>query len=185
MKNRGKMGPKIDHFSDCLGDGVGFDLGPIWGPCWADFRTPNQKNMLKKTSKNMSAKKLCNQKKGHATPPSSLKGKIPNPKGKRNNSKSQRQQGSGIRDTPLVPGGTVADFTQACKKLHARCEGELTQLQACSARLVNGRLPKQMPMLGTTFRLSFYIPVDRTTCLGCQQHYIGAVLIVPGRSKTL
>ena len=49
----------------------------------------------------MPAKKLCKTKKGHAVTP-------PCPPLKEQS--QDYQQGQGIRDTPLVPGGTVADL---------------------------------------------------------------------------
>ena len=48
MKNRPKMGPKINPFSDCLGDGCrlrfGADSGTILGPMLGRFSDPKSKN---------------------------------------------------------------------------------------------------------------------------------------------
>ena len=54
MKNRPKMDPKSNFFSDCLGDGCrlrfGADLVTILGPMLGRFSDPkSKKNMLKKT----------------------------------------------------------------------------------------------------------------------------------------
>ena len=73
MKNRPKMGPKINIFSDCLGDGCrlrfGADLGTILGPMLGRFSDPkSKKNMLKKYQKN-DRKKVVRSILGHASRP--------------------------------------------------------------------------------------------------------------------
>ena len=62
MKNRPKMGPKINLFSDCLGDGCrlrfGADLGSILGPMLGRFsHVKLKKNVMKNISKKMIGKK--------------------------------------------------------------------------------------------------------------------------------
>ena len=62
MKNRPKMGHKINLFSDCLGDGCrlrfGADLGTILGPMLGRFSDPKakQKHVEKTATKNTNQK---------------------------------------------------------------------------------------------------------------------------------
>ena len=65
MKNRPKMGPKIDHFSDRLGDGCrlrfGADLGTVLGPMLGRFSDPkSKKKHVEKNTNKMIGKKSRN-----------------------------------------------------------------------------------------------------------------------------